>query len=179
MCAKQLEDAIGKPIVKHLVNSSGILRFPSAHFDMIRLGLGLYGYSEPSVAEIQPVLTWISKISQIHHVRKGETFGYDRSFVADRDMKIATIPLGYADGLSTLWSGGYMMVNLHKARIVGKICMDLTMIDITNIPATEVGSAVTVLGNELLAREMALHTGLSVYEVISTISSRIPRKYVS
>ena len=71
------------------------------------------------------------------------------------------------------------MVNLHKARIVGKICMDLTMIDITNIPATEVGSAVTVLGNELLAREMALHTGLSVYEVISTISSRIPRKYVS
>lgn len=179
LCAKQLEDAIGKPIVKHLVNSSGILRFPSAHFDMIRLGLGLYGYSEPSVAEIQPVLTWISKISQIHHVRKGETIGYDRAFVAERDMKIATIPLGYADGLSTLWSGGYMMVNLHKARIVGKICMDLTMIDITNIPATEVGSAVTVLGNELLAREMALHTGLSVYEVISTISSRIPRKYVS
>ena len=96
----------------------------------------------------------------------------------ERDMKIATIPLGYADGLSTLWTGGYMMVNLHKARILGKICMDLTMIDVTNIPTT-VGSAVTVLGNGLLAKEMGLHTGLSVYEIISTISSRIPRKYIS
>ena len=177
--AQQLEKTIGRPVLKHLVNSSGILRFSSAHFDMVRLGLGLYGYSEPSVAEIQPVLTWISRITQIHHVHKGESIGYDRAFIAERDMKIATIPLGYADGLSTLWTGGYMMVNLHKARILGKICMDLTMIDVTNIPATTVGSAVTILGNGLLAKEMALHTGLSVYEIISTISSRIPRKYIS
>ena len=131
------------------------------------------------MAEIQPVLTWISRITQIHHVQKGESVGYDRSFIADRDMKVATIPLGYADGLSTLWSGGYTMVNLHKARIIGKICMDLTMIDVTNIPAIQVGSVVTVLGNGLLAKEMAQHTGLSVYEIISTISSRIPRKYIS
>lgn len=179
LCAEQLEKAIGRPVLKHLVNSSGILRFPYAHFDMVRLGLGLYGYSEPSVAEIQPVLTWISRITQIHYVQKGESVGYDRAFIADRDMKVATIPLGYADGLSTLWAGGYMMVNLHKARIIGKICMDLTMIDVTNIPATNVGSVVTILGNGLLAKEMALHTGLSVYEIISTISSRIPRKYIS
>lgn len=178
-CAQQLEQTIGRPVIKHLVNSSGILRFPSAHFDMVRLGLGLYGYSQPSVSEIQPVLTWISQISQIHHVRKGESIGYDRAFIAERDMKIATIPLGYADGLSTLWAGGYMMVNLHKAKILGKICMDLTMIDVTNIPATTVGSAVIILGNGLLAKEMALHTGQSVYEIISTISSRIPRKYIS
>ena len=71
------------------------------------------------------------------------------------------------------------MVNLHKARIIGKICMDLTMIDVTNIPAIQVGSVVTVLGNGLLAKEIAQHTGLSVYEIISTISSRIPRKYIS
>ena len=71
------------------------------------------------------------------------------------------------------------MVNLHKARIIGKICMDLTMIDVTNIPAIQVGSVVTVLGNGLLAKEMSQHTGLSVYEIISTISSRIPRKYIS
>lgn len=179
LCAEHLEKAIGRPVLKHLANSSGILRFPSAHFDMVRLGLGLYGYSEPSVAEIQPVLTWISRITQIHHVQKGESVGYDRSFIADRDMKVATIPLGYADGLSTLWSGGYTMVNLHKARIIGKICMDLTMIDVTNIPAIQVGSVVTVLGNGLLAKEMSQHTGLSVYEIISTISSRIPRKYIS
>ena len=158
-CAQRLEKTIGQPVLKHLVNSSGILRFSSAHFDMVRLGLGLYGYSEPSVAEIQPVLTWISRITQIHHVRKGESIGYDRAFIAERDMKIATIPLGYADGLSTLWTGGYMMVNLHKARILGKICMDLTMIDVTNIPATTVGSAVTVLGNGLLAKEMAYTLG--------------------
>ena len=179
LCAQQLEKSIGQPVIKHLVNSSGILRFPAAHFDMVRLGLGLYGYSEPSISEIQPVLTWVSQISQIHHVRKGESVGYDRAFIAERDMKIATIPLGYADGLSTLWSGGYMMANLHKARIIGKICMDLTMIDVTNIPATKVGSTVTILGNGLLAKELALHTGLSVYEIISTISSRIPRKYIS
>lgn len=177
--ANTLESAIEKPIIKHLVNSSGILRFPKAHFDMVRLGLGLYGYSDPTVSEIQPVLNWISRVSQIHHVQKGESIGYDRAFIAPRNMKIATIPLGYADGLSTLWTGGYMMLNMQRASIVGKICMDLTMIDITDVQGVEIGSPVTVLGGGLLAKEMAKHTGRSVYEIISTISSRIPRKYIS
>ena len=177
--ANTLETTIEKPILKHLVNSSGILRFPKAHFDMVRLGLGLYGYSEPRVPEIQPVLHWISRVSQIHDVQEGESVGYDRAFIAKRQMKIATIPLGYADGLSTLWTGGHMMVNMQRAPIIGKICMDLTMIDITHIPGVEVECPVTILGSGLLVKEMANHTGQSVYEIISTISSRIPRKYIS
>ena len=168
------------PILRHLLNSSGILRFPEAQFDMVRLGIGLHGIaaSANEQRQLQPVATLKTTISQIKQVKAGETVGYSRKGVALKDMTIATVGIGYADGLNRKLSNGMgkMLVMGQLAPVVGSICMDMTMIDISGIPARE-GTEVIVFGQNPDIISIASQTDTIPYEVLTGISDRVKRVY--
>lgn len=168
------------PIIRHILNSSGILRFPESQFDMVRLGIGLHGVAATmnEQRQMQMVATLKTTISQIKQIHPGETVGYSRRGVAQKEMTIATVGIGYADGLSRrLGNGvGKMMVMGQLAPIVGSVCMDMTMIDITGIPARE-GTEVIVFGQEPSIITLAQQTGTIPYEVLTGISERVKRVY--
>lgn len=168
-------------ILRHVLNTNGILRFPGAHMDMVRLGLGLYGIAEEAEAKkkLKQISSLKSSISQIKTVRKGETIGYARAGVAQKDLEIAIIPVGYADGLRRALSNGNwsMMVRGKPAAIIGNICMDMTMIDITGINAKE-GDEVIILGKDQTVPMMAEKLQTIPYEVLTGISNRVKRVYV-
>ncbi len=168
------------PILRHILNSSGIIRFPEAQFEMVRLGIGLHGVA-PTANEqrqMQMVSTLKTTISQIKHLHTGDTIGYSRKGIAKKEMTIATVGIGYADGLSRrLGNGvGKMLVMGQFAPIVGSICMDMTMIDITGIPARE-GTEVIIFGPDYTILELANQMGTIPYEVLTSISSRVKRVY--
>jgi alanine racemase len=168
------------PILRHILNSSGILRFPEAQLDMVRLGIGLHGVAATpnEQRQLQMVSTLKTTISQIKHIRPGETVGYSRRGVAQKEMTIATVGIGYADGLSRrLGNGvGKMMVMGQLAPIVGSVCMDMTMIDISGIPARE-GTEVIVFGQEPTIIDISNQIGTIPYEVLTGISERVKRVY--
>ena len=168
------------PILKHLLNSHGIVRFNDAQFDMVRLGIGIYGYSTDPEAQkhLIPVSTLTSKISQLKTISKGETVGYGRAGKATKDLTIATIPLGYADGLNRRLSNGkwHMIVNGKKAPIIGNVCMDMLMLDVTNIDCNT-GDNVVVFGKENTIIEMAEKLDTIPYEILTTISPRVNRTF--
>ncbi|MFM9008549.1 MAG: alanine racemase, partial [Bacteroidota bacterium] len=168
------------PILRHLLNSSGILRFPEAQFDMVRLGIGLHGVAgtEHEQRQLQPVATLKTTISQIKQVHPGETVGYGRRGTAEREMTIATVGIGYADGLSRKFGNGVgsMFVAGKLAPIVGSVCMDMTMIDITGIQARE-GSEVVVFGQEPDILHLSRQLDTIPYEVLTGISERVKRVY--
>ena len=168
------------PINRHILNSSGILRFPEAQFEMVRLGIGLYGVSSEAAfkSKLQPVSSLRSHISQIHHLKPGETVGYGRLEKVTADMTTATVPVGYADGLSREHGNraGKMIVNEQSAHILGNVCMDMCMIDITGIPAEE-GDEVIVFGPGYQLEEFASNAGKITYEVLTGISTRVKRVY--
>ncbi|MDP1745750.1 MAG: bifunctional UDP-N-acetylmuramoyl-tripeptide:D-alanyl-D-alanine ligase/alanine racemase [Bacteroidota bacterium] len=168
------------PIMKHILNSAGITRFPDAQFDMVRLGIGLYGIgagtSEQS--QLQNVSTLKTSISQIKNIPANETIGYSRKGIATRDIQIATVPIGYADGLSRKLSGGKgkMIVNGQYAPIIGNVCMDMCMIDITDINASE-NDEVIVFGEAYPITEVAKDVGTIPYEILTNVSRRVKRVY--
>ena len=168
------------PIYKHILNSAGISRFPDAQFDMVRLGVGLYGVgaNPAEQAQLQNVSTLKTSISQIKNIPANETIGYSRKGVATHDMQIATVPIGYADGLSRKLSNGKgkMIVKGKQAPIVGNVCMDMCMIDITDIAANE-NDEVIVFGNENPIMEIAKDIGTIPYEVLTNVSRRVKRIY--
>jgi Alr-MurF fusion protein len=167
-------------ILRHILNSSGISRFPDAQFDMVRLGIGMYGigWDEEEQHHLQLVSTLKTTISQIKQVQQGESIGYSRKWLASQNMQIATVPIGYADGLSRKLSNGVgkMMVHGKTATVVGNVCMDMCMIDITGIPAKE-GDEVTVFGNQHNILKMAKDLETIPYEVLTNISRRVKRVY--
>ncbi len=168
------------PILKHILNSSGILRFPSAAMDMARIGIGLYGISA-TVADqkqLQNVGTLKTTISQIKNVPALETIGYSRKGIVKRDSVIATVTIGYADGLSRRLSNGVgkMLVNGKLAPIIGNICMDMTMIDITDCIAKE-GDEVIVFGGDYPITDIAKELGTIPYELLTNVSQRVKRVY--
>jgi alanine racemase len=168
------------PIFKHILNSAGISRFPDAQFEMVRLGIGLYGIgaNEVEQAQLQNVSTLKTSISQIKNIPANETIGYSRKGVASRDMQIATVPIGYADGLSRKLSNGKgkMIVKGKLAPIIGNVCMDMCMIDITDIAANE-NDEVIVFGGENPITEIAKDIGTIPYEVLTNVSRRVKRVY--
>jgi len=178
--ANQISDAFDYPILKHCLNSSGITKFPNAHFDMVRLGIGLYGI-DPS-AQIQNNLQVIGNlktiISQIRTLEAGESVGYGRKGKVNKPTKIAIVAIGYADGLNRLLSNGngYMSIHGKKASIIGNICMDMTMLDITEIEC-KVGDEVIVFGNSPSIQEIAKQVNSIPYEVLTGISQRVKRVY--
>jgi alanine racemase len=176
-----LEKETGYSCIKHILNSSGIERFPDAQFDMVRLGIGLYGVGiEENSKYLANIGTLSSAIVQIKHIDKGETVGYGRHGAVTTPKIIATVPIGYADGLSRKLSNGkgYFMVNGKPAPIIGNICMDACMIDITGIDAKE-GDRVIIMGDKPSVSEIANIIGTIPYEILTGISQRVKRVYVS
>jgi alanine racemase len=178
---KSLEKETGYSFIKHILNSSGIERFPDAQFDMARLGIGLYGVGiEENSKYLANVGTLSSAIVQIKQIDEGETIGYGRHGMATTPKTIATVPIGYADGLSRkLGNGnGYFVLNGKPAPIIGNICMDACMIDVTGIYAKE-GDRVIIMGEAPSVSEIANAIGTIPYEVLTNISQRVKRVYVS
>jgi len=167
-------------VLCHILNSAGIARFPDAHFDMVRLGISLYGIStNPKDARsLENVSTLKSNISQIKTIAANDTIGYDRSGVAKDDMTIAIVPIGYADGLKRSLSNGKgsLLVNGKKAKIVGNVCMDMCMIDISNIACVE-GDEVIIFGQENPITKIADEIDTIPYEILTNVSRRVRRVY--
>jgi alanine racemase len=168
------------PFLRHILNSSGILRFPDAQFEMVRLGIGLYGIAtEPEDRKhFRNVSTLRTTISQLRQVNKGETIGYSRKGVAEDNMIVATVPIGYADGLHRVLSNGKgkMWVNNKPARIVGNVCMDMCMLDVTGISCKE-GDPVIVFDSDHSIEDVAKDMGTIAYEVLTNVSPRVKRVY--
>ncbi|MBV2247043.1 MAG: bifunctional UDP-N-acetylmuramoyl-tripeptide:D-alanyl-D-alanine ligase/alanine racemase [Lentimicrobium sp.] len=177
---RQLKQGVGYKFLRHILNSAGIRRFPEAHFDMVRLGISLYGISGDTLEQqnLETVSSLKTSISQIKIIAAGDSVGYNRAWKSTRDTVIATVPIGYADGLSRQLSNGVgsMMINGQRAPVVGNICMDMTMLDITGIPAAE-GDEVVVFGNEPSIVELALSIHTIPYEILTGISRRVKRVY--
>jgi alanine racemase len=169
------------PIWAHQLNTSGILNYPEAQLDMVRAGIGLYGYgNDPQFDKyLKPIATLKSVISQIHTIEAGESVGYNRAFQAMTSMKTATIPIGHADGISRqLGNGkGFVTVNGQKAAIVGNVCMDMIMIDISQIDCKE-GDELIVFGKENSLIELADSVNTLTYEMLTSLSQRIKRTFL-
>ncbi|MEL6606648.1 MAG: bifunctional UDP-N-acetylmuramoyl-tripeptide:D-alanyl-D-alanine ligase/alanine racemase [Bacteroidota bacterium] len=178
--AGQIEQALGVRTIKHLLNSEGILRFPDYQLDMVRLGIGLYGVGlgEKVQPELEVANTLKTVISQIKTVPPGATVGYSRSGKIHQSMKIATLAIGYADGFRrALGNGqGHVWINGHLAPTVGNICMDMCMVDVTNIPA-KVGDEAVIFGQERPIAEVAREMDTVPYEVLTNVSERVKRVY--
>lgn len=177
---KKMSDRIAQPgTLRHLCNSAGIDRFPEAHFDMVRLGLGLYGISSISQEKLENVSTLHTRILQIKEIRKGEYVGYNMRGVAERDMRVATLSIGYADGLDRRLSCGRWSMTIGNVRvpIVGNISMDTCSVEITGVEAKE-GDRVTVFHSVEQINEMAEILGTIPYEILTSISTRIKRVYL-
>jgi len=165
-------------ILRHICNSAGIEHFPERHMDMVRLGLGLYGINSRNNQVINNVSTLKTTILQIHDVPAGETVGYSRKGKLTRDSRIAALPIGYADGLDRHLGNGnaYCLVNGQKAPYVGNICMDVCMIDVTDIPCKE-GDTAIIFGDDLPVTLLSDVTGTIPYEMLTSVSGRVKRVY--
>jgi len=177
-CADQLSAAFSHHIIRHILNSAGIERFSEFQFDMVRLGIGHYGISSLPEVSLKQVCALKTIILQIKNVKAGETVGYSRKGIIDTDKRIAVIPIGYADGFDRkLGNGvGEVLINGHRAKVVGNICMDLCMIDVTGIPAKE-GDQVEIFGDHLTISEVAGWLKTISYEVLTSVSRRVKRIY--
>ena len=166
--------------LRHMTNTSGILNYPEAHFDMVRLGLGLYGFSnDPTIdKELLCAIRLSTRISQIHTLNKGDNLGYNRGFTASRTMRTATLPIGHADGLFRAY-GGKLAFNVHgeKAPLVGNVCMDMIMIDITDLTCKE-GDEVVLIQDQNDVLQMAKAASTISYEILTSFSNRIRRVLV-
>lgn len=176
--SKKIINEFNYPILRHILNSSGIERFPEAQFEMVRLGIGLYGFSPNNSDKLMNVSTLKSKISQIKIVTQGETIGYSRKGKSEKNTLIAIIPIGYADGFSrTLSNGkGKVLINGKLAPIIGNVCMDMCMADLQNIEAKE-NDDVIIFGDNYPANEQSNILNTIPYEIITGISERVKRIY--
>ncbi len=164
---------------KHMLNTSGIINYAAeAQFDMVRLGIGLYGFGnvEKETKKLKNVLTLKSVISQIHTIEKGETVGYNRAFIAESNLRTATIPIGHADGISRQFGNeiGFVYIHDKKASIVGNVCMDMIMVNVTDIDCNE-GDEVLIYKDQLHLETLAKEINTISYELLTAISQRIKR----
>lgn len=166
--------------VKHALNSPGIIHFPEHQYDMVRLGIGMYGISEDENIrkQLKNVVTFKTVISRISEIEPGETVSYGRRFKAERKTRIATIPVGYADGIRRSLGYGNGKINIHGnlVKIIGTICMDMLMLDVTDVSCKE-GDEVIIFGENPSISEVAEQMGTIPYEVLTSISSRVKRVY--
>lgn len=180
--AQELSSSFPNKPFLHLLNTSGILNFPEAQLEMVRSGIGLYGYSNNLEIdqELRPVATLKTVISQIHQIEPGESVGYNRAFTAEDKCRIATLPLGHADGIGRIYgnSRGVVTVNGHKAPIVGNVCMDMLMIEVTDVPCNE-GDEVILFGKGHSAEMLAAGAKTISYELLTGISQRVHREILT
>lgn len=175
---EKFNDAMGYKPMLHICNTSGVLNYPEAHFDMVRSGIGLYGFgnSEKENKNLKPIATLKTVISQIHTIKKGESVGYNRVFKSDSVIKTATLPIGHADGIGRQYGNGkgFVIINGQQAFIVGNVCMDMIMVNVTNIDCTE-GDEVIVFGKEFNAEKLASTAHTISYELLTAVSQRVKR----
>lgn len=177
----KIELAAGYSFIRHISNSAAIFRHPRFQFDMVRLGIGLYGVNSSAqhILSLQPVATLRSTIAQIRKVKTGDTVGYSRKGLVNRDSLIATIRIGYADGFSRkLGNGvGHVFLNGKLAPVIGSVCMDMTMIDVTDIEGVAEGEVVEIFGNNLKVEQVAEWCETIPYEIMTGVSQRVKREY--
>ena len=173
-----IQNSLNYPIIRHILNSAGIERFPEAQFEMVRLGIGLYGISAVDQSQVKNVSTLKTNILQIKEIDMNESVGYSRRFMATRKTKIGILPIGYADGLHRILGNGVgkLMVNGYFVPIIGSICMDMCMVDLTGVVANE-GDEVTIFGERYPVTELAKQMKTIPYEVFTSISPRVKRIY--
>lgn len=178
MAAKTLEEGLEYKVIKHILNTAGIERFPQYQMDMVRLGIGLYGVSASGLRGLRNVSTLKTTILQIQNVPKGDSIGYGRRSYVDRDSRIAIIPIGYADGLDRHFSNreGIVLINGQRCPIIGNICMDACMVDVTDIEAHE-GDTVVIFGEGLEVNELSDRLHTIPYEILTSVSPRVKRVY--
>jgi alanine racemase len=176
--ASLLEKYLAYPVMKHILNSAGIERFAEAQMDMVRLGIGLYGISAVDKNALRPVATLKTRILQIREVNREETVGYNRNGVLKQDSRIACLPIGYADGLDRRLGNGHSAVLIRNKRcpLVGNICMDICMADITGVEAEE-GDEAIIFGEEITVSDLAIQLQTIPYEILTSISPRVKRIY--
>ncbi len=178
--SKNVIKAIDYKPMLHMCNTSGILNYPEAHFDMVRSGIGLYGFgnSEKENKNLKPIATLKTIISQIHTIEKNESVGYNRAFKSNGVLKTATLPVGHADGIGRQYGNGNGFVTIHGklAPIIGNVCMDMIMVNITNIDCNE-GDEVIIFNQTNTAENLAHKANTISYELITAISQRVKRVY--
>ena len=176
-----IEKELGYNLLRHVANSAAIHRHPQMQLEMVRLGIGLYGVDSAvsGQLDLEPVATLKSTVAQIRHLKAGETVGYNRKGVIEKDSMIATVSIGYADGFSRrLGNGvGKIWVREQLAPVVGTVCMDMTMIDVTGIPGIKQGDEVIVFGRQIPIQDLANWAGTIPYEIMTGISERVKRVY--
>jgi alanine racemase len=175
------------PTIAHMANSGAIIQYPEAHFDMVRFGISLYGsYSGRALAEklcLKQVMKFVTRIALIREFPAGQALSYGRTYVTGKSARIAYIPVGYADGYPRALSNkGFVLIKDKKCSIVGLVCMDWSLVDITDVGGVDVGEEVILLGpgntQTITADELAEYTGTIPYEILCKISKRVPRFYV-
>ncbi|MEE1280068.1 MAG: alanine racemase [Oscillospiraceae bacterium] len=179
---KNVEDAGIKIGLRHCSNSAAVFRYPEFQMDMVRVGIALYGLcpnpqDKQSYKGLKPAMQLKAPISHIKWVNKGDSISYGAAFTAEKDMRIATLPCGYADGYHRALGAGSVSISGRRAKIVGRICMDQMMIDVTDIPAAQFLSEAELLGSEITADELAELIGTINYQVACDISKRVERVY--
>ncbi len=179
--SKQLQEKIGYHFIRHISNSAAAIRHPQLQMDMIRLGIGLYGVDNSGAAalHLQTVATLKSTISQINYLKKGDSVSYNRKGIVDKDSIIATIRIGYADGFPRrLGNGvGKVWINGQLSPVIGTVCMDMFMLDVTNNPGVQVGDEVIIFGSQLPVQTLAQWASTIPYEIMTGVSQRVKRVY--
>ena len=174
--------------IRHACNSGAIIDMPEYAFDIVRAGIAMYGcYPGEDVMKnrvpLQPVMSVYSHIVHIKTVMPGESISYGRTFTAEKPLRVATVPIGYGDGFNRLLSNrGEMLVGGRRARILGRVCMDMTMIDVTDIDDAKIGDMVTIIGQDgderILVDDLAKICGTISYEILLSFTPRLPREYI-
>ncbi len=177
---EKIKSALGYAPLRHIVNTGGIARFPEYHFDMVRLGIGLYGIDSSGLQDQLRVVNVLkATISQIKNIEPGETVGYNRNGPVFSPTRIATISIGYADGFLRLAGSGHYSVSIRgrRAPTIGNVCMDMTMVDVTAVPAAREGDEAVIFGEDPGVQELAGSLQTIPYEIFTNISERVKRVY--
>ena len=179
--ASSFEANIGYKPWLHLTNTSGVINYPNAHFNMVRCGIGLYGFGNSAIEDnnLKPISRLKSIISQIHTINKDESVGYNRAYKSSSIEKTATIPIGHADGINRIYGNekGFVFINGEKAPIIGNVCMDMIMVNISNVDCQE-GDEVIIFDGHQKASTFAESAHTISYEILTSISQRVKRKVV-
>jgi alanine racemase len=176
--AEQFNKNLGYEPMLHILNTSGVVNYPKAQFDMVRIGIGLYGFGNDiqETSQLKNTHNLTSIISQIYFIESGETVGYNRTFVAKKPCKSATIPIGHADGISRRLGNkkGHVLINNKKAPIIGNVCMDMIMVDVTEIDCEE-GDKVIIFNNQEMIQNITTIAETIVYETLTATSQRVKK----
>jgi alanine racemase len=172
-----MENALGYPFTKHICNTDGIINYPEAHFDMVRLGIGVFGYA--SSDGLEHAVSIKTKISKVNHLVSGNSLGYDRSFVATKDTQVAVLPIGYADGFRRLFGNGlgHVFIQGKACKVLGNVCMDMCFVDVTGLNVSA-GEEVELLGANVTIYDWATWAQTIPYEVLTSLSMRLSRVWV-